>query len=173
MVACDQPFTEVENPEFIAAMGYGRTSSKFTVPKKDGVRRRVMKLGEEVVEETKAMFLVRFSLILTCPFLIHSSKICCRPWKEKLVSLSMLGHRATAMRFWQLLLIISQMRGNAVSFQSVFIYILLILSLEELLIDFQELLGEHSGENMAAVVWSTLEKYGIQNKVCRSDIHIS
>ena len=85
----------------------------------------------------------------------------------------MLGHQATAMRFWRLSLIISQMRGNAVSFQSVFIYIWLILSLEELLIDFQELLGEHSGENMAAVVWSTLEKYGIQNKVCRSDIHIS
>jgi len=44
----------------------------------------------------------------------------------------------------------------------------LILSSEELLIDFQELLGEHSGENMAAVVWSTLEKYGIQNKVRQS-----
>jgi hypothetical protein len=73
MVACDQPFTEVENPEFIAAMGYGRTSSKFTLPKKNGVHRQVMKLGEEVVEETKAMFLVGSSLISTCPFLIHSS----------------------------------------------------------------------------------------------------
>jgi len=173
MVACDQSFTEVENPEFIAAMGYGRTSSKFTLPKKDGVRRRVMKLGEEVIEESKALFLVRFSLILTCPFLIHASEISCRPWKAKLVSLSMLGHRATAMHFWQSSLIISQMRGYAVSFQSVFIYIGLILSLEELLIDFQELLGEHLGENMAAVVWSTLEKYGIQNKVRRFGIHIS
>ena len=172
-MACNKPFTEVENPEFIAAMGYGRTSSKFTLPKKDGVHRWVMKLGEEVVEETKAMFLIRFSLILTCHFLIYSSEISCRPWKEKSVSLLMLGHQATAMCFWRLLLIISQMRGNAVSFQSVFIYIWLILSLEELLINFQELLGEHSGENMAPVVWSTLEKYGIQNKVCQSDIHIS
>ena len=33
-----------------------------------------MKLGEEVVEETKAMFLVGSSLISTCPFLIHSSQ---------------------------------------------------------------------------------------------------
>jgi len=173
MVVCDQSFTKVENPEFIAAMGYGRTSSKFTLPKKDGVHRQVMKLGEEVIEETKAMFLVRFSLISTHPFLIHASEISCRPWKEKLVSLSMLGHGATAMHFWQLLLIISQMRGYAVSFQLIFIYIRLILSLEELLINFQELLGEHSGENMAAVVWSTLEKYGIQNKVRRSGIHIS
>ena len=34
----------------------------------------------------------------------------------------------------------------------------------ELLIDFRELIGEHSG-NMAAVVWSTLELYKIENKV--------
>ena len=37
--------------------------------------------------------------------------------------------------------------------------------LEELLIDFQELLGEHSGENMADVVWNTLCNYGIENRV--------
>jgi hypothetical protein len=55
-----------------------------------------------------------------------------------------------------------------VSSQSVFINIWLIPSSEELLIDFQELLGEHPGKNMAAVVWSTLETYGIQNKVCQS-----
>ena len=60
-----------------------------------------------------------------------------------------------------------------VSFQTVFIYIQLILSSEELLIDFQELLGEHSGENMATVVWSTLETYGIQNKVRQSGIYTS
>ena len=59
MVACDQPFEEVEKPEFIAAMSYGRTS-KFTLPKWDGVRRRVMKLGEENVEHIKAMFAVWF-----------------------------------------------------------------------------------------------------------------
>lgn len=58
MVTCDQPFDEVEKPEFIAAMSYGRTSSKFTLPKRDGVRRRVMKLGDETVEGIKAMFAV-------------------------------------------------------------------------------------------------------------------
>jgi hypothetical protein len=82
MVTCDQPFTEVENPEFIVAMSYGRTYSKFTLPKKDGVCRQGMKLGEEVVKETKAMFSVS-SLILMHHFLIHSFEICCRPWKEK------------------------------------------------------------------------------------------
>jgi len=59
MVACDQPFEEVEKPEFIAAMSYGRTS-KFTLPKWDGIQRRVMKLGEENIEYIKAMFVVRF-----------------------------------------------------------------------------------------------------------------
>ena len=37
--------------------------------------------------------------------------------------------------------------------------------LEELLIDFQELIGQHSGENMVSVVWSTLDMYNIQDKV--------
>ena len=33
--------------------------------------------------------------------------------------------------------------------------------LEEILIDFHEIVGPHSGENMADIVWSTLELYGI------------
>lgn len=32
---------------------------------------------------------------------------------------------------------------------------------EECLIDFRELIGEHSGENMAAAVWETVEKFGL------------
>lgn len=39
------------------------------------------------------------------------------------------------------------------------------LVLEELLIDFRELPGEHSGENMAEAVWETLVMYGIEGKV--------
>jgi len=84
MVACDQPFDEVEKPEFMATMSYGRSPAKFTLPKRDGVRRRVMKLGEEAVEETKAMFSVRSSLILTSTL---SYMFLCRPWKAKSVSL--------------------------------------------------------------------------------------
>ncbi|KDR70575.1 hypothetical protein GALMADRAFT_144479 [Galerina marginata CBS 339.88] len=38
IVACDQPFDEVEKTEFIATMSYGR-SGKFTMAKGDGVRR--------------------------------------------------------------------------------------------------------------------------------------
>ncbi|KAF8523489.1 hypothetical protein BU17DRAFT_16691, partial [Hysterangium stoloniferum] len=32
---------------------------------------------------------------------------------------------------------------------------------EELLIDFWELVGEHSSENMAKAVWETLTQYGL------------
>ncbi|KAJ7868054.1 hypothetical protein B0H14DRAFT_2346720 [Mycena olivaceomarginata] len=32
---------------------------------------------------------------------------------------------------------------------------------EECLIDFAELVGSHSGENMADTVWTTLEKFGL------------
>lgn len=38
---------------------------------------------------------------------------------------------------------------------------------EEILIDFRELVGEHSGENMAEAVWQTLETYGLLGQVCK------
>jgi len=39
------------------------------------------------------------------------------------------------------------------------------LTIEELLIDFRELVGEHSGENMADAVWEVLLRFNIQDKV--------
>jgi hypothetical protein len=39
--------------------------------------------------------------------------------------------------------------------------------LEELLIDFCELEGEHSRANMAEAVWETLVRYGIETRVRR------
>lgn len=41
----------------------------------------------------------------------------------------------------------------------------LICFIEELLVDFRELVGEHSGENMAEVVWETLTQYGLVGRV--------
>ena len=35
----------------------------------------------------------------------------------------------------------------------------------ELLIDFWELIGQHSVENMAEAVWATMELYGLVGKV--------
>ncbi|KIK76945.1 hypothetical protein PAXRUDRAFT_28888, partial [Paxillus rubicundulus Ve08.2h10] len=37
--------------------------------------------------------------------------------------------------------------------------------LEEVLLEFQELIGEHSGENMAGVVWDTLDCYGLKGRI--------
>lgn len=37
---------------------------------------------------------------------------------------------------------------------------------EEVLIDFREIIGAHSGENMAEIVWETMERYGLIGKVC-------
>jgi hypothetical protein len=36
---------------------------------------------------------------------------------------------------------------------------------EELLIDFYELIGQHSGENLASAVYDTLTLYGLQGRV--------
>ncbi len=45
--------------------------------------------------------------------------------------------------------------------------------LEELLIDFRELEGAHSGENMAEVVWGTLTLYGLREKVRINNVDIT
>ena len=37
IAACDQPFDEVEKPEFIAMMEYGRDPTKFSLPQREGV----------------------------------------------------------------------------------------------------------------------------------------
>jgi len=39
------------------------------------------------------------------------------------------------------------------------------LIIEELLIDFRELIGEHSGENLAEAVYETLQLYELKDKV--------
>ncbi|KAG6808228.1 hypothetical protein H0H92_004970, partial [Tricholoma furcatifolium] len=57
IVACDQPFDEVEKPEFLDMISYGRKAiPDFNIPKRDGVHRCVMKLGEDTVHEIRAIF---------------------------------------------------------------------------------------------------------------------
>ncbi|KAF8214357.1 hypothetical protein K438DRAFT_1500391, partial [Mycena galopus ATCC 62051] len=34
-----------------------------------------------------------------------------------------------------------------------------------LILDFRELIGQHSGENMAAVVWETVERFGLKGRI--------
>ena len=43
--------------------------------------------------------------------------------------------------------------------------VMLIFLSEELLINFKKLIGEHSGENMADIIWGILNLYRITDKV--------
>ena len=59
----------------------------------------------------------------------------------------------------------SIMIGSQVRFLLSIAYALFWFYTEELLIDFRELIGSHSGENMALAVWDTLKLYGLKGKV--------
>ena len=50
----------MEKTEFIVMMEYGQDPAKFSLPQQEGVRWRVMKLRENTIEETKALFVVSF-----------------------------------------------------------------------------------------------------------------
>ena len=39
------------------------------------------------------------------------------------------------------------------------------ICLEEMLLDFRELTGEHTGDNQCSIIWDTLETYGIEDRV--------
>jgi len=59
VVACDQPFDEVEKPEFVNLMEYThRTGDSFNLLKRDAIKRHIMKLGDETIEGTCEMFSV-------------------------------------------------------------------------------------------------------------------
>ena len=59
IVACDQPFDEVEKPEFISLMEYThRSGDSLKMFKRDAVKRRVMKMGDETIEGTHETFSV-------------------------------------------------------------------------------------------------------------------
>lgn len=57
------------------------------------------------------------------------------------------------------------LRVNLVCRRLFFINVFAELSTEECLIDFRELLGRHTGENIADAVWETLGMFDIQGKV--------
>jgi hypothetical protein len=79
------------------------------------------------------------------------------------------GHPATIMCSWQSLCIMSPRLDNLVGFNyrgnNISVFLTNLTSLEELLINFHELEGKHSGANMAEAVWETLMCFGIENQV--------
>ena len=60
VVACDQPFEEVERPEFVAMLNYTHhAGTSLKIPKRDGIKRRLMKMGDDTIEDVHKMFSVR------------------------------------------------------------------------------------------------------------------
>jgi hypothetical protein len=57
IVACDQPFDEVEKEEFIKLVNYARhPAPSIKIHSREGIQRRVMKMGEETITSTREMF---------------------------------------------------------------------------------------------------------------------
>ena len=64
IVACDQPFDEVEKPEFIALMSYAQNHTPppgYTMPGRFTIKRRAMDMGSNMEDEIRNMFKVRCS----------------------------------------------------------------------------------------------------------------
>ena len=59
VVACNQPFDEVEKPEFIKMMEYAHAF--ITIPSRKGIKMCVMQMDGKIVEEKKIMFQVCLS----------------------------------------------------------------------------------------------------------------
>jgi hypothetical protein len=99
IVACDQPFDEVEKPEFIALMNFTHfAGGPLKIPKRDGIKSRVMKMGEETIEGICAMFMVRshISFAMRCTYYYN------RNLRERSVFPLTRGLQATSTRFWLL-----------------------------------------------------------------------
>ena len=95
-MACDQPFDEVEKEEFIKLMTYAcHPATSVKLPSREGIKRCVMKMGEDTIDGIREMFAVH-ALVGSFPF-VHSIRS--RDLKGKLCYLLTHGPRATNMHF--------------------------------------------------------------------------
>ena len=59
IVTRDQPFEEVDRPEFRDMMTYAHhPAPNLKIPHHDTIRRRIMRMGDDCLESTKVMFAV-------------------------------------------------------------------------------------------------------------------
>jgi hypothetical protein len=64
IVSCNQPFDAVEKPEFIKLITYAHHPvPTIKLPRRDGIRRRVTKMGEDTIEGIKNMFAVCYVVV--------------------------------------------------------------------------------------------------------------
>jgi hypothetical protein len=72
IVACDQPFEEVDRQEFRDMLTYAHhPSPSLKIPHRDAIRRRILKMGEDTIASTKEMFKVYNLLLFRIYYLIH------------------------------------------------------------------------------------------------------
>ena len=63
IVLCDQPFDEVDKPEFREMMNYAHhPMPDLKIPHRDAIRRRILKMGDDSIESTRRFFEVRHSI---------------------------------------------------------------------------------------------------------------
>ena len=146
IVATDQPFATVDEPEFHKLLAYAHHPSPLLkVPHCDTVKTRIMKLGKDTVKATKLMFQVRWCL-LTGNILTSA------------LQNDVDGKISISLDAWT--------SSNNFAFMAIVAHFITNAGqLEELLIDFRELEGEHSGANLAEATWQTLCTYGIEHRV--------
>jgi hypothetical protein len=59
IIACDQPFEEVDHAEFREMLTYAHhPAPNLKIPHRDAIRHRIMKMGEDSIDSTKDMFAV-------------------------------------------------------------------------------------------------------------------
>ena len=81
--------------------------------------------------------------------------------KETLLYLSIHGHQANQYAFLVIVAHYVTNKGQLGMLPTSSGLLMFIDIPEELLIDFQELAGEHSGENMAEAMWETMKQYNL------------
>ncbi|KAF5338562.1 hypothetical protein D9758_016540 [Tetrapyrgos nigripes] len=146
IAACDQPFSTVEDPEFQALLQYTHHGRTLNIPCSKTIRSRIMKMHESVVDQYRSLFSEvesKFAISLDA-------------W--------------TSSNGYAFMAIIAHYVDNKGKLGMNLAFLIQFFSdanatKVEVLIDFRELVGEHSGANMAEAVWDTLEKFGITARV--------
>jgi hypothetical protein len=66
MVACDQPFSEVDKPEFRRLLQYLRGAERLSIPSARTIKRHIIDMGVNAVSETITMIKVIFLPFVSC-----------------------------------------------------------------------------------------------------------
>jgi hypothetical protein len=150
IVATDQPFSVVDDPELRDLLSYTHhPSPTLKIPHRDAIKRRIMRMCDDTISATKQMFEVSKQF--------YSSTFVLMTALQRDVE----GKVSISLDAWT--------SSNNFAFMAIVAhYITRAGELQELLIDFREMDGAHSGANMAEATWDTLVRFGLENRVSES-----